>query len=95
MGYDLINEPWPGTIYLPCLTGCPDIEQARLVPFGERMAAAIRAVDPTHFVFVEPFVLFNFGQSRTSLPGGIGAPASGLSFHINGEEIRVDGGTLA
>jgi len=81
LGYDLMNEPWPGTIYESCLTGCPDIEQARLVPFGERMTAAIRAVDPVHFVFSEPFVLFNFGQSQTSL-SGIGAPASGLSFHV-------------
>jgi len=81
LGYDLMNEPWPGTVYESCLTGCPDIEQARLVPFGRRMAAAIRAVDPTHFVFSEPFVLFNFGQSQTSV-SGIGAPASGLSFHV-------------
>jgi endoglycosylceramidase len=81
LGYDLMNEPWPGTAYQTCLTGCPDIEQARLVPFGERVAAAIRAVDPRHFVFSEPFTLFNFGQSQTSL-SGIGAPASGLSFHV-------------
>lgn len=81
LGYDLMNEPWPGSVYESCLTGCPDIEQARLVPFGERMTAAIRAVDPVHFVFSEPWVLFNFGQTTTSL-SGIGAPASGLSFHV-------------
>lgn len=81
LGYDLMNEPWPGTIYEACLTGCPDIEQARLVPFGERLAAAIREVDPTHFVFSEPFTLFNFGQSQTSI-SGIGAPQSALSFHV-------------
>lgn len=80
LGYDLMNEPWPGTVYEPCVTGCPDIEQARLVPFGERMAAAIRSVDPSHLVFSEPFALFNFGRSDTSL-SGIGAPASALSFH--------------
>ncbi len=81
LGYDLMNEPWPGTIHEPCLTGCPDIEQARLVPFGERMAAAIRSVDPVHLVFSEPFALFNFGRSDTSL-SGIGAPGSALSFHL-------------
>jgi endoglycosylceramidase len=81
LGYDLMNEPWPGTIYASCLTGCPDIEQARLAPFGARMAAAIREVDAQHIVFSEPFVLFNFGQTQTSL-SGIGAPASGLSFHV-------------
>ena len=89
LGYDLINEPWPGTVYESCLTGCPDIEQARLVPFGQRMAAAIRAVDPVHFLFSEPFVLFNFGQSQTSL-SGIGAPASGLSFHVYALSAALD-----
>lgn len=81
LGYDLMNEPWPGSVYESCLTGCPDIEQARLVPFGDRMTAAIRAEDPVHFVFSEPWVLFNFGQTKTTL-SGIGAPASGLSFHV-------------
>lgn len=93
LGYDLINEPWPGTVYEACLTGCLDIEQARLAPFGERMAAAIREVDPVHFVFSEPFVLFNFGQSRTSL-AGIGAPASALSFHVYALTPALDEATI-
>lgn len=82
LGYDLFNEPWPGAVFHTCLApGCPDIENARLVPFGQRMAAAIRSVDRQHFVFSEPFTLFNFGQADTSL-SGIGAPESGLSFHV-------------
>ncbi|MEW6271925.1 MAG: cellulase family glycosylhydrolase [Thermodesulfobacteriota bacterium] len=82
LGYDLMNEPWPGAVFLPCgMPGCPDLEQARLVPFGERMVAAIRPFDAHHIVFSEPFVLFNFGRADTSL-SGIGAPASGLSFHV-------------
>lgn len=89
LGYDLMNEPWPGSVYQACLTGCPDLEQARLVPFGERMTAAIRAVDPVHFVFSEPWVLFNFGQTTTSL-SGIGAPASGLSFHVYALTPKLD-----
>jgi endoglycosylceramidase len=81
LGYDTMNEPWPGTVWEPCLTGCPDIEQERLAPFAARMTAAIRSVDEEHFVFTEPFVLFNFGLSETSL-SGFGAPLSGLSFHV-------------
>lgn len=80
LGYDTMNEPWPGTVWEPCLTGCPDIEQARLQPFVERMTAAIRAVDTEHVVFNEPFVLFNFGLGDTSLSGA--DPQSGLSFHV-------------
>jgi len=89
LGYDLMNEPWPGTVYQPCQTGCPDIEQARLVPFGERMAAAIRAVDAERLVFIEPFALFNFGRAQTSL-SGIGAPQSGLSFHVYALSPELD-----
>ena len=93
LGYDLMNEPWPGSVYETCLTGCPDIEQARLVPFGNRMTAVIREVDAEHFVFSEPWVLFNFGQTKTTL-SGIGAPASGLSFHVYGTAPRFDEGTV-
>lgn len=81
LGYDTFNEPWPGTVWEPCITGCPDLEQTLLGPFSERMTTAIRSVDADAIVFTEPFVLFNFGRTDTSL-SGFGAPASGLSFHV-------------
>jgi endoglycosylceramidase len=81
LGYDTMNEPWPGTTWQPCVTGCPDLEATTLAPFSARMATAIRSVDADAIVFTEPFVLFNFGSSGTSL-SGFGAPASGLSFHV-------------
>jgi endoglycosylceramidase len=82
LGYDLLNEPWPGEDFGDCFApGCPDAEASKLVPFGERMTEAIRSVDAEHFVFSEPFVLFNFGQADTSL-SGIGAPRAGLSYHV-------------
>jgi endoglycosylceramidase len=81
LGYDPINEPWPGADWQPCATGCPAQERAKLVPFYQRFAQAIRSVDPTHFVMPEPFTLFNFGQSATSLPA-IGQPFNGLSYHV-------------
>lgn len=81
LGYDAMNEPWPGADWLPCLTGCPDLERERLVPFARRMEAALRAADPDAYLFVEPFVLFNFGQADTILPG-FDAPRVGLSTHV-------------
>lgn len=81
LGIDAMNEPWPGADWMPCVSGCPELEQTRLKPFEERMAAAVHAVDPDRFVFAEPFVLFNFGQSPTTV-GGVGAPHNGLSFHV-------------
>ena len=69
IGYEAMNEPWPGANWTPCVTGCPDFEARLLAPFYARMTAAVRSVDPTRPVFVEPFVLFNFGNADTSLPG--------------------------
>lgn len=81
LGYDAMNEPWPGADWAACVAGCPDLERERLVPFARRMEAALRAADPDAYLFVEPFVLFNFGQSDTVLPG-FDAPRVGLSTHV-------------
>ncbi len=80
LGYEAMNEPWPGTNWSSCATGCPDLEAQLLAPFHARMLAAIREVDRRHLLFVEPFVLFNFGGSDTSLPGA-GSPTA-LSTHV-------------
>ncbi len=80
IGYEAMNEPWPGTDWSSCLTGCPDLEQHLLAPFYARMTAAVRSVDRTRPVFVEPFVLFNFGSTDTPLPGA-GSP-NVLATHV-------------
>jgi len=40
-----MNEPWPGSDWLGCFTGCRDLERERLFPFEERMSIAILGVD--------------------------------------------------
>jgi endoglycosylceramidase len=85
IGYDVINEPWPGTTFSACLNnpnGCPAQDASGLDPYDARIDKAIRAHDAHHLVFAEPYTLFNFGMARThvTLPGG--DPASGLSFHM-------------
>jgi endoglycosylceramidase len=85
LGYDVFNEPWPGTTWNACLNhpnGCPTLDRRELGTFYSAMTRALRTVDRTHLLFVEPFVLFNFGQSPThiALPGD--DAASGLSFHV-------------
>src|SRR6185503_3209071 len=60
VGTELMNEPWPGATWQPCLTepaGCGDLEAARLMPFYRRGLAALRAIAPGQLAFVEPFVL--------------------------------------
>jgi endoglycosylceramidase len=80
LGYEAMNEPWPGANWAPCLTGCPDLEQQLLAPFYARMSEAVASVDRHHPVYVEPFVLFNFGSAATSLPGA--GSANALSTHV-------------
>lgn len=84
LGYDLINEPWPGTVWDVCVNdpaGCPTQDRA-LDAYAARMTTAIRRHDPDRLIFGEPYVLFNFGQSATNvgLPGA--DPKSGLSYHL-------------
>lgn len=100
IGYDLMNEPWPGADWQPCSTaaGCPDLEEEYLAPFHHKMGEVIRAASDTQLVFAEPFVLFNFGQGPTTLPGT--EPRTALSFHsyavdVAGEEAVLQYGVDA
>lgn len=82
IGTELMNEPWPGATWEPCVfdpAGCPTLEAERLMPFYLKGAAALRAIAPAQLVFVEPFVLFTFGQAPTTIPGT--DPGFALSFH--------------
>lgn len=80
LGYELFNEPWPGTGYAACLTaaGCPAFD-ATLTAFNRRVDAAIRSVDRTTLVWYEPNVLFDFGAPTNV--GGLDDPHAGFSWH--------------
>ena len=80
LGYDLLNEPWPGSQTASCAqpVGCPVFDQQVLQPVYEKALAAIRSVDRLHLVWLEPQVLFNDGsQTDLDLRGDL----LGLSFH--------------
>jgi len=102
LGYDLFNEPWPGSDWAPCLApaGCPGFD-ARLGTLEAKAIAAIRRSDRSHLVWYEPNVLFNQGFARTHLPDFRDARA-GMSFHdycLGGESAatcaRGERGALA
>ena len=80
LGYDLLNEPWPGNAWQSCAQGdgCLDFD-AKLTAFYARTTAAIRSADPSTLVFVEPNVLFNSGA--VSRLQAFGAENVALSFH--------------
>ncbi len=96
LGAEIINEPWPGADWQDCAydraNGCPGVEQSKLMPFYRRGLEISRRTAPDRLLFVEPFVLFNFGQAPTTIPGP--DPGFGLSFHsyaleVAGEEAVV------
>jgi endoglycosylceramidase len=82
LGYDLLNEPWPGSTWMTCANtdGCPAYDRGSLRPFYERVIPRIRTADRQSLVFYEPQVLFNFG-SDTNL-GRLAAKNLGFSFHV-------------
>jgi len=85
LGYDLFNEPWPGTTWSACLNdpgGCPTLDTGELGPAYAKAVSAIRAAGDHHLVFGEPFNLFNFGLSTTSMPLPGGDSNAGMSFHV-------------
>ncbi len=92
LGYDIMNEPWPGAGYASCETssGCPELEQTLLDPFYAKATQAIRAVDPHHLIFVEPFLTFDY-EGNTSLPA-FGSPAAKSDASAEANPLRGSNG---
>jgi endoglycosylceramidase len=70
LGYEVINEPFPGSDYLQCIasSGCA-ASDAQLTGLEGKVDAAIRSVDSRTLVFYEPYVTFNFGyQDHVAAP---------------------------
>jgi len=82
MGYDLINEPWPGTQWPTCanINGCPDFEQSSLAPMQQKSIDAIRQVDQRSLIWYEPVVISQFGTEYHH--PDTGDSEAGMSFHI-------------
>lgn len=78
-GFELMNEPSPGSQMLQTLLGSPFFDSQQLTPFYDQGADAIRAVDPSTPIFFEPNVLSNAGLP-TDL-GTVHASNTVLSFH--------------
>jgi endoglycosylceramidase len=80
MGYDLFNEPWPGSVWPSCANppGCPTADMT-LTAFSKRAIAQIRKADARNLVWYEPYVLFNFGADTSH--GDTGDARAGMSFH--------------
>jgi endoglycosylceramidase len=81
MGYDILNEPWPGSEYPSCTNpeGCPAFDTGPLSDFTLRVFEQIRMVDPESLIFWEPLLTFDFGAKTSHVDTG--DANAGLSFH--------------
>jgi endoglycosylceramidase len=94
LGYDLFNEPFPGTPWLLCANpiGCPTLDAAPLGEFTSRVLERIRRVDRTTLAFYEPWVTFDFGAD-TAHPDTGDANAA-MSYHVYCLPAGLGFGTL-
>ena len=82
LGYNIVNEPWPGSQYPTCLspTGCPAFDTQTLEPFSERVIAAIRKADDRTLSWYTPLVVFDFGADSSH--GDTGDEHAGFAFNM-------------
>lgn len=86
IGYDLLNEPWPGSRVASCAQpiGCPEFDTQQLQPFFEHVIAGIRSVDPNGIIWWDANVITNNGtQNHVGSFEPIADPSdnTGISFH--------------
>jgi endoglycosylceramidase len=88
LGYDLLNEPFPGAREQECARtqGCPAFDRSILTPFYRRMIAAIRAADPDRLVLYEPQVIAN--QGAATAIGPLGDSHAVFAPHIYCSPVR-------
>jgi len=80
LGYDLFNEPWPGTLWALCFEIDCRAFDAKLQSFLEQALAGVRAADTTHFAFLRNRQqLFDFGAPSSFT--AVADPALALSWH--------------
>jgi endoglycosylceramidase len=83
MGFEIMNEPFPGSDFQKCLNlddkGCADFERTKLSPYYDRVVAALRKIDRNDMIWYEPQVGFDFGFPTFVVPPK--APNLGFAYH--------------
>ena len=82
LGYDLLNEPWPGPEWTTCANteGCRAFEEGPLAGMQARAMLAIREVDRRNLIWYEPVVTSQFG-TKYWVPNPTRDRRGALSFH--------------
>ncbi len=83
LGYEIINEPWPGDVYKdPSLLVPGEADRKVFQGFYEAIASVIRAQDPDAILFFEPLTWDDVRCGFSEVPGGNNFKnRSVLSFH--------------
>ncbi|MBX7433986.1 cellulase family glycosylhydrolase, partial [Mycobacterium sp. Y57] len=92
-GYEIMNEPHAGNLFLPGLLGSPYFDRQRLTPFYNQVTSAIRSVDAATPVLFEPDGTAIFGLTPTHL-GTVDFEHTALAFHAYGQIYLGPLGTL-
>jgi endoglycosylceramidase len=82
LGYEIMNEPWPGSQYPTCMVpeaGCPVFDQGAYSAYYAKLIPKIRAADPSHLIWYEPLTFFNQGVPTSMKPPA--DPNLGFAFH--------------
>lgn len=85
LGYELMNEPWPGDQWAnPTLVYPGVADKANLAPFYRKISAAILEIDPDHLIMYEPIPWNNgFKAGFEESPcGEKGANKSVFAYHF-------------
>ena len=93
LGYDLFNEPNPGSQWESCANpvGCPAFDVATLEPLEDKLVAAVRSVDPTTIAFYEPNIDFDSSVPSWLAPPPRASGPSGFAFHDYCLEAELTG----
>ncbi|KAA8954409.1 cellulase family glycosylhydrolase, partial [Mycobacterium sp.] len=67
IGYEIMDEPWAGLSWPLILLGSPNFGAEQLTPFFNQVTEAIRSVDPSTPVWIEPNLVFEDGLSPITL----------------------------
>jgi len=94
LGYDLYNEPWPGSSVDQCgsARGCPAWDRDVLGPLQDRLARAVRAHDRRGIAWYEPNLLFDFGRPSylARRPADVGPVGFGFHAYCTAGAARPD-----
>ena len=85
MGYDIMNEPWPGSAYPLCYLALGDCGAAtqHLDALHQKAADSITTADPQAIVHYEPYSIWNMGfNTRPTAPRVPASAGTALSWHV-------------